>query len=95
MSLSLSSKVKTALILMTSQKVHLRLCASTSSLRPLRGEATQGPHSSVFARLASGAFYEVILSPTFYATINIDEPAKTFRPVTPAEIRVQNIFNCL
>jgi hypothetical protein len=33
------------------------------------GLAPQGPHSSVFARLASGAFYEVILSPTFYEII--------------------------
>jgi len=30
------------------------------------GRGPQGPHSSVFARLASGAFYEVILSLTFY-----------------------------
>jgi riboflavin kinase/FMN adenylyltransferase len=29
-------------------------------LRPLRGEATEGPHFSVFARLASGSFYETI-----------------------------------
>jgi hypothetical protein len=29
-------------------------------LRSLRGEAHQGPHSSVFVRLASGAFYDAI-----------------------------------
>jgi hypothetical protein len=33
--------------------------------------APKGPRSSVFARLASGAFYEVILSPIFYKIINI------------------------
>jgi hypothetical protein len=31
----------------------------------LRGEAPQGPHSLVFARLASGAFYAAIISAAF------------------------------
>ncbi|MBP1719741.1 MAG: hypothetical protein H6Q43_3179 [Deltaproteobacteria bacterium] len=38
-----------------SQKVHLRCCVATSSLWPV-----SAPHSSVFARLASGALYEII-----------------------------------
>jgi len=57
---------------MTSQKAHLRRCASTSPLRSLSGEAPQGPHSSVFARLASGAFYETIVLPTFYEILKFD-----------------------
>jgi len=32
-------------------------------------QSSQGPHSSVFARLASGAFYETIVLPTFYEII--------------------------
>jgi hypothetical protein len=32
--------------------------------------APKGPHSSVFARLASGAFYKAIVPRTFYAIIN-------------------------
>jgi len=34
--------------------------------------APKGPPSSVLARLASGAFYEAIVSLTFYEGINID-----------------------
>ena len=33
--------------------------------------APQGPHSSVFARLASGAFYETIIPPAFYEIIKM------------------------
>jgi len=33
------------------------------------GLAPQGPHSSVFARLASGTFYETIVPLTFYEII--------------------------
>jgi len=33
-------------------------------------QSSQGPHSSVFARLASGAFYETIVQLTFYEIIN-------------------------
>jgi len=44
-------------------------------MRSLRGEAPQGPHSSVFARLASGAFYETIGPYTFGRFI---EPGKIF-----------------
>ena len=43
--------------MMASQKVHLPRGASTSSLR----RTWKAPHSSVFARLASGAFYEAIM----------------------------------
>jgi hypothetical protein len=39
-------------------------------LRSLKGEAPQGPHSSVFARLASGAFYETIVPVTLYEFLN-------------------------
>ena len=34
-----------------------------------RRSLVRRPHSSVFARLASGAFYEVIPSQTFYESI--------------------------
>jgi hypothetical protein len=35
------------------------------------GAPVSAPHSSVFARLASGAFYETIASPTFYEIIRV------------------------
>ena len=46
---------------MGSEEIHLRLA------RQLRhcGALVSAPHSSVFARLASGAFYETILPATF------------------------------
>ena len=40
--------------------------------------APKGPHSSVFARLASGAFYETIVLRTFYAIINFVEKKSGF-----------------
>ena len=48
-------------------------------MRSLRGEAHQGPHPSVFARLASGAFYETIVPLTFYEISNFLGPSKSFR----------------
>jgi hypothetical protein len=36
------------------------------------GAPVSAPHSSVFARLASGAFYETIVPVTFYEIINFD-----------------------
>jgi hypothetical protein len=41
------------------------------------GARVSAPHSSVFARLASGAFCEVILSPTFYEIIKYPTLRKT------------------
>jgi hypothetical protein len=41
-------------------------------MRSLRGAAPKGPHSSVIASLASGAFYETIVLPTFYEFINLE-----------------------
>jgi len=42
----------------------------------LRGDfvvaAPKGPHSSGFARLASGAFYEAIVPLTFYEIIEVE-----------------------
>jgi len=34
--------------------------------------APKGPHSSVFARLASGTFYEAIVPLTFYEIIEVE-----------------------
>jgi hypothetical protein len=38
--------------------------------------APKGPHSLVFARLASGAFYETIVSVAFHEIIRIKRPDK-------------------
>jgi len=37
------------------------------------GTPVSAPHSSVFARLASGAFYETILPATFYEIIKFSK----------------------
>jgi hypothetical protein len=50
------------------------------------------PHSSVFARLASGAFYETIVPVTFYEIIKIDKFVKTLKMqlfVIPAKAGIQ------
>ena len=41
------------------------------------GAPNSAPHSSVFARLASGAFYETIVLGTFYEVIKIDGSVKS------------------
>ena len=50
------------------------------------------PYISVFARLASGAFYETIVPVTFYEIIKLDGLVKV---VTPVETGVQRIYNYL
>jgi hypothetical protein len=50
------------------------------------------PHSSGFARLASGAFYEAISLATFYEIIKNDELVKSQKPgfsVIPAKAGIQ------
>ena len=56
-----------------SPSVPLRAGLRFNSFSPVpEGLAPQEPYSSVFTRLASGAFYEVILSLTFYEFIGLE-----------------------
>ena len=56
------------------------LRAGLRFMRSLRGKAHQGPHSSVFARLASGAFYETIVWLSFYEIIKFNNAVITLTP---------------
>jgi len=48
----------------------MSICGVAQQLRRC-GAPVSAPHFSVFARLASGAFYETIVPVTFYKIINI------------------------
>jgi len=56
------------------------------------GAPVSALHSSVFARLASGAFYETIVPVTFYEIINADDLIKSRNSiefVIPAKAGIQ------
>ena len=55
------------------------ICGVARHAVPEGPESPQGSYSSVFARLASGAFYETIVSQTFYEFIIVDRFAKKSR----------------